>query len=150
MTTGFEDKKFALFVSQSVLNKNKKPLFDLMSQYGKVDHIKMFPELECVSCYNSLELMKLFNQYKFIIACENSHTAGYITEKLFNVFLSKSIAIYDGAPDIHEFIKPKCFIPLSPNLGRDIAVIKDNKDLYNKIVGNDKIQDKYKDIKVTY
>lgn len=150
MTTGFEDKKFALFVSQSVLNKNKKPLFDLMSQYGKVDHIKMFPELECVSCYNSLELLKLFNQYKFIIACENSHTAGYITEKLFNVFLSKSIAIYDGAPDIHEFIKPKCFIPLSPNLGRDIAVIKDNKDLYNKIVGNDKIQDKYKDIKVTY
>ena len=150
MTTGFEDKKFALFVSQSVLNKNKKPLFDLMSQYGKVDHIKMFSELECVSCYNSLELLKLFNQYKFIIACENSHTAGYITEKLFNVFLSKSIAIYDGAPDIHEFIKPKCFIPLSPNLGRDIAVIKDNKDLYNKIVGNDKIQDKYKDIKVTY
>ena len=150
LTTRFEDKKFALFVSQSVLNKNKRPLFDLMSQYGAVDHIKMFPELEGVSCYNSLELLKLFNQYKFIIACENSHTAGYITEKLFNVFLSKSIAIYDGAPDIHEFIKPKCFIPLSPNLGMDIAVIKDNKDLYNKIVDNDKIQDKYKDIKITY
>jgi len=150
MTTRFEDKKFALFVSQSVLNKNKRPLFDMMSQYGTVDHIKMFPELERVTCYNSVELLKLFNQYKFIITCENSHTNGYITEKIFNVFLSKSIAIYDGAPDIHEFIKPKCFIPLSPNLGRDITTIKDNKELYNRIVGNDKIQERYKDITITY
>jgi hypothetical protein len=150
MTTRFEDKKFALFVSQSVLNKNKRPLFDMMSQYGTVDHIKMFPELERVTCYNSVELLKLFNQYKFIITCENSHTTGYITEKIFNVFLSKSIAIYDGAPDIHEFIKPKCFIPLSPNLGRDITTIKDNKELYNRIVCNDKIQERYKDITITY
>ena len=150
MTTRFEDKKFALFVSQSVLNKNKRPLFDMMSQYGTVDHIKMFPELESVTCYNSVELLKLFNQYKFIITCENSHTNGYITEKIFNVFLSKSIAIYDGAPDIHEFIKPKRFIPLSPNLGRDITTIKDNKELYNRIVGNDKIQERYKDITITY
>ena len=65
-------------------------------------------------------------------------------------FSSKSIAIYDGAPDIHEFIKPKCFIPLSPNLGRDIATIKDNKDLYNRIVGNDKIQERYKDVMIKY
>jgi hypothetical protein len=151
MTTRFEDKKFALFISQSLLNRNNKKLIsELMLQHGEVDHMRMFPELDSVSCYNSVELLMLFNQYKFIITCENSHTPGYITEKLFNVFLSKSIAIYDGAPDIHEFIKPKCFIPFSPNLRRDIAAIKDNKDLYNKIVGNDKIQDKYKDIKITY
>ena len=44
---------------------------------------------------------------------ENSHNEGpYITEKIFNVFLSQSIPIYDGEPKINEYINKKSYIKL--------------------------------------
>ena len=81
-----------------------------MSQLGPIETISQYPQLKNVTCYNSLELLKVFNQYKFIICCENSNTNGYITEKIFNVFCSRSIPIYNGAPDISTYINNKAYI----------------------------------------
>jgi|TARA_B110000114_G_C15076539_1_gene392073 alpha-1,4-fucosyltransferase len=39
-----------------------------------------------------------------------SKTDGYVTEKIFNAFLSGSIPIYDGAPNIMDYIFPNSFI----------------------------------------
>ena len=150
MNTTFEDKKFALMISRNGLNDNKEVLFRDLKQLGEVDIIHMYPELKTKTCYNSLELLNVFNKYKFIVVCENSHTPGYITEKIFNVFLAKSIAIYDGAPNITEFIKPGCYIPYGNNLLQIIKALMNNKNMYNKIVNNEKIQEKYKDITIKY
>ena len=63
----FQDKKFALFTSQNLLNENKrKVLIDLM-RIGKVDFINHFDHLKNKTCYNDIELIKLYSQYKFII-----------------------------------------------------------------------------------
>lgn len=142
----FKDKKFALFTSQNLLNENKrKVLIDLM-RIGKVDFINHFDHLKNKTCYHDIELIKLYSQYKFIICFENSKTPGYITEKIFNVFLSKSIPIYDGAPDITDFISERSFIIYDSNIGNKINILNLNQMVYNQVVQNNKISKKYKKI----
>lgn len=140
----FQDKKFALFTSQNLLNENKrKILIDLM-RIGKVDFIAHFDYLKNKTCYHDVELIKLYSQYKFIICFENSKTQGYITEKIFNVFLSKSIPIYDGAPDIGDFISSRSYITYDNNVTKKINILNNNLDVYNQIVQNNKIYSNYK------
>ena len=142
----FQYKKFALFTSQNLLNENKrKILIDLM-KIGKVDFINHFDHLKNKTCYHDIELIKLYSQYKFIICFENSKTPGYITEKIFNVFLSKSIPIYDGAPDIGDFISDHSYITYDNNIVKKIILLNKNPMVYNKIVQNNKISKKYKKI----
>ena len=46
-----------------------------------------------------LELMK----YKFHIAVENSSLPNYMTEKLHDCFLTKTVPIYYGCPNISDY-----------------------------------------------
>jgi hypothetical protein len=110
----------------------------------------MYPEISICSCYNSPELLELYNQYKFIITFENSHSNGYITEKIFNVFLAKSIPIYDGAPDICEFINKNSLIKFDENILKKIIYIQNNELVYNSMIETIKINEKYKNIKTDY
>ena len=41
--------------------------------------------------------------YRYSIVIENSREAGYITEKLIDAFLTRTVPIYWGAPDIGDF-----------------------------------------------
>jgi hypothetical protein len=50
------------------------------------------------------------NHFKFNICFENCAFPGYVTEKIFDSFLSGSIPIYFGAPDILDFIPENTFI----------------------------------------
>lgn len=50
------------------------------------------------------------NQFKFNICFENCAFPGYVTEKIFDSFLSGSIPIYYGAPDILDFVPENTFI----------------------------------------
>ena len=56
---------------------------------------------------------ELFRDYKFVICFENSVAPGYITEKLPNVMMGNSIAIYHGAPDVGDYFNPASFINYS-------------------------------------
>lgn len=47
--------------------------------------------------------MTLYEQYKFIIAFENSCAEDYVTEKFFDPLLAGAVPIYFGAPNIDEF-----------------------------------------------
>lgn len=53
---------------------------------------------------------EIYMPYKFVIAFENSHIKGYITEKIVNPMLAGAIPIYFGAPDIKEHFNTKSFI----------------------------------------
>jgi hypothetical protein len=71
---------------------------------------------------------------------ENTHQEGYITEKIFNVFQAGSIPIYDGAPDINNFIEQGSFLSYGDdNLLKKIHVLKDNEEKYNEIVNSTKV-----------
>jgi hypothetical protein len=139
LNTPFNNKKFCLFVSRNSSNNNKIRAINILSKYGNVDFINKYDNiLKDRSCYNDIELLKVFNQYKFIICFENSKTNGYITEKIFNVFLSKSIPIYDGAPDVDIFINSGSFLKYDSNMEKNIVQLLDNEELYNSVINREK------------
>lgn len=46
---------------------------------------------------------KLFDGFQFSIVIENSRQANYFTEKLIDCLITKTIPIYYGCPNIHEY-----------------------------------------------
>ena len=82
-------------------------------------------------------------EYKFSIAMENSEGDGYISEKIYDSFISGTIPIYYGDYMIDEYINPKSYILIrgKNDMYEKIKFIKkiDNDDnLYKKIL-NEKI-----------
>jgi alpha(1,3/1,4) fucosyltransferase len=50
--------------------------------------------------------------YKFAFTLENaSNINGYITEKIFDAMFAGCVPIYDGAPNIKNYIPETCYIP---------------------------------------
>jgi len=145
MDTPFEKKKFCLFISQNMLNPNKMIIVKMLGTMGPIDSLQQLailnPNLQNSNCFNSYELLKTFNQYKFIICFENSKTEGYITEKIFNVFLAKSIPIYDGDPKVDNFIHKGSYLPFDDKIMNKVKMLRDNKTLYDAIIDKPKIKD---------
>lgn len=138
----FEQKKFCLFTSRNGLNSNKQLIINQLYQLGKIDFLDQYDDaLKDKSCYNSPELIQIYSQYKFIICFENSKTDGYVTEKIFNVFLSGSIPIYDGAPNITDYIVPGSFIQYDNNIVKKVTMLANNKVLYSAIINKDKTKE---------
>jgi hypothetical protein len=141
-STQFSSKHLCLFVSRNRLNENKANLWDSMRlHYGdEIHHISQYYKIETVSCYSSIELLGIFSRYKFIVVMENTHQEGYITEKIFNVFQAGAIPIYDGAPDINNFIEQGSFLSYGDdNLLEKIHFLKENEEKYNEIINSTKV-----------
>jgi hypothetical protein len=45
--------------------------------------------------------IKIFQQYKFVLAFENNNITDYVTEKMINVLQAGSVPVYMGAPNVH-------------------------------------------------
>ncbi len=70
--------------------------------------------------------IETLSQYKFSICFENTkNQEDYISEKIFDSFLSQTIPIYFGAPNIKKIIPKECFI--------DYLEFKDFETLYKTI-----------------
>jgi len=137
----FEQKKFCLRINKSGINNKISEVADKLSNYGKVDDISLYNnEISKVSCYNSPELLKILNKYKFIICIENSQNDGYITEKIFNCLLAKTIPIYWGSSKIKNYFNPKCFISIEENNWIDkVILLNKNEEEYNNYINEKKI-----------
>lgn len=137
----FQQKKFCLFTSRNILNSNKQWVVKILSTLGPIDFLHKYDNvLKDKTCYHSPELISIYSQYKFVICFENSKTPGYVTEKIFNVFLSGSIPIYDGAPNITDYIIPESFIAYDKNIINNIKNAMSNPALYDSIIAKEKIQ----------
>lgn len=151
--TKFIDKKFCLFASNNSFNsENKDKIKSLLKSLGNCDIIDDYKHLiSNKSCYHSIELLNLFNSYKFIFVCENSLGSGYITEKIFNCLFARCIPIYYGCNDIENFIDKDCFINMN-NMNNNENIIKNDildltnneTNFINKINAN-KIDKNYND-----
>lgn len=54
------------------------------------------------------------SQYRFAICFENeTHSKGYITEKIFDCFFSGTVPVYLGADNIEEYIPSTCYVRMS-------------------------------------
>ena len=142
----WEKKRFCLFISKNFLNKNKEKMVNQLATLGPVHHINDYNVLlSDKSCYNSNEIIKVFSFYKFIICCENSKSNGYVTEKIFNILLAKSVPIYDGAPDIERYINRERYIPYESNMIDRVKVLMNSEELYKKMVNKNEINADYND-----
>ena len=135
----FRDKKFCLAASQNRLNGNKLTVVSALAKYGKIDFISRFNNIHLSTCYHGEQLISLFSQYKFIVCFENSHAPGYITEKIFNVFLSHSIPIYDGSPNVGNFINPESFIPHNSEVIARTVTLANDETAYEEMIRQPKI-----------
>lgn len=146
-----QDRKFCLMVNKSGLNSKAGQFQEKINAIAPTDHISLYDqEIGESSCYNPPELLKIFNQYRFIICFENSYNPGYITEKIFNCLLADTIPIYSGSPIIHDFINPDCFINIGENDDLDQATAKISEintvpDKYSQYLTAQKISKKYLD-----
>ena len=146
----FSKKMFLLITSRNMHNTNKMDLIEKLKKYGIVHHISMYDSIiKNKSCYHSSELINVYNKYKFVMSFENTHSPGYITEKIFNVFLAKSIPIYDGAPNIDKYINKSSYIQYDKQIVNKISIVN-NEKMYNAIVEKNKINEEYKNIKIEY
>lgn len=78
-------------------------------------------------------------QYKFAFCFENSIFPGYVTEKIFDVMFAGCVPVYNGAPDIKDFVPKNCFLDVRDFKNYDqLAVFLENmtETEYNQYVDN--------------
>ncbi|CUI15622.1 glycosyltransferase-like, putative [Bodo saltans] len=46
----------------------------------------------------------VFNQYKYILALDNTRELDYVTEKVYHALVAGAVPIYDGAPNADKFL----------------------------------------------
>ena len=140
--TDFSKKKFCLQVSVDKYNQHHNVINELR-KIGTIDNINLHSsKIGNKSCYHSIELLNLFNEYKFIFCFENSFTDGYITEKIFNVFFAKSIPLYVGPNDTNRYLKSDAYISvkyLNNQIINNIKELAFNKELYDRFINKKKI-----------
>ena len=145
----FSEKKFCLLINRSNLNNNIEKLLRKLDKIGQIDHISKYTNrIGNSSCYHSINLLEVFNMYKFVICFENSYNDGYITQKIFNCFLAKTIPLYSGSPIVHQFLNTDGFIniPHDKTNEFDIEIINklnNNEMEYMKMLNVDKISPTY-------
>jgi hypothetical protein len=106
----------------SSIKKNnfvKKVLNTIQKNFYKFVGYKPYPSYK-----GSIKLKSdVLGNYKFSICYENSFEYGYITEKIFDCFMSGCVPIYWGAPNIEDYVPKTCFI--------DRRKFKSHQELYN-------------------
>lgn len=53
--------------------------------------------------------------YKYSVAIENSALPGYFTEKIADCYLTNTVPLYYGCPDISSYFDPASFLQIDPN-----------------------------------
>jgi len=158
--TNFSDKKFCLIATNITGRNNeiKHVIINELKILGECDTIDMYKnEISNKSCYHSVELLNVFNKYKFVFVCENSVSSGYITEKIFNCLFARCIPIYYGCTETEKFIDKYCFINMNLESNKNdnknkyndiinkINELKNNETEYNNIINTNKICKDYND-----
>ena len=96
--------KFPLFLWKNI---NLFGLIIFILNYKKVDMGGIYLNNVGGPIANKIEFL---SSYKFSIAMENTEGDGYISEKIYDSFISGTIPIYYGDYTIDEYINPKSFI----------------------------------------
>lgn len=81
---------------------------------------------------------EFLRNYRFNICYENCISSGYCTEKLFQAYLNDCIPIYNGDPNLLDYINPKSLI-YTKGLSDDevverVKTIENNPDLYEQMI----------------
>jgi FkbM family methyltransferase len=106
--------KFCSIICQTdSKNKERSEIINKLSKYKQVDCGGSF--LNNIGYIvprgtNCSGKIKHNNNYKFVLAIENTNYPGYVTEKICDVYKSKCIPIYWGSNEVITDFNPKTFI----------------------------------------
>jgi hypothetical protein len=105
-----------MIVSNGYVDARNK-IFNLVNQYKHVDSAGKYlnnmgkkVKLDCH--YTSEEFINFIAQYKFMICFENTIEGTYITEKIVNPFLARTIPIYFGTSYCNQVFNKDAFLYL--------------------------------------
>ena len=59
---------------------------------------------DCPSTPRYAQKMCILSKYRFVLAMDNSKERDYVTEKVYHGLLGGTVALYDGAPNIDEYL----------------------------------------------
>jgi hypothetical protein len=134
----FIPEKFCcmIFSNGNVASRNK--ILQLVNRYKRVDSAGKYMnnmvetdyKLDCA--YTSEEFIKFIAQYKFMICFENTIEGVYITEKIINTFLARTIPIYFGTNYCNQVFNKDAFLYLEDESERSYHTLLESiKELDN-------------------
>lgn len=113
---------FASFIYSNPYSRHRVEFFQQLSRYKRVEAPGQV-EHNCAGLGPTYRDKQAFQaQCKFSIAMENTYYPGYVTEKLSDPLVARSVPIYRGDPDITRFWNPKAFINLADFKSTDEAI----------------------------
>lgn len=110
----------------------REQIFRKLSEYKRVDSGGGF--LNNIG-YNVSDKLKFQSEYKFSLAIENSSLYGYTTEKIYHPFLSRSLPVYWGNPNVGAYYNTGSFV--------DVMSFPSLEDAIEEIIRLDKDDEAY-------
>jgi hypothetical protein len=99
----------------------------MVNQYKRIDsagkYMNNMADVELDYDYTSEELIKFIAQYKFMICFENTIEGTYITEKIVNPFLARTIPIYFGTSYCNQVFNKDAFLSLEDESERSYSAL---------------------------
>jgi alpha(1,3/1,4) fucosyltransferase len=143
----FSDFQGREFCSYLTSNPNQ-----LSSRDKLVSIISTYKEISSGGRYNNNvgyvvdDKLDFLRKFKFTVAAENANYKGYTTEKIFDAFITNTIPIYLGNPDIDLEFNPGSFINVNSFESFELALefIKEvdrSESLYMDMINQPKILD---------
>jgi hypothetical protein len=84
--------------------------------------------------------LEVLSRHRFALCLENYRFPGYITEKITDAIMAGAVPVYDGAPDIAEFLPADAFVDASDvekgeDLARQLACIDETEWRFRAAAG---------------
>jgi Glycosyltransferase family 10 (fucosyltransferase) C-term len=141
--------KFCSFVVSNEKSIPRRKFFRYLSEYKKVDSFGWCDNntgvrAPSIPMHNGGDIrhpqyLDFIRGYKFMICFENDSQENYLTEKLFNAWLSGAVPIYWGCPKALEWLNPEAFLYLENDsddamieLARTVAYLDKHPEEYAK------------------
>jgi hypothetical protein len=94
----------------------RRPDFDMVGQGWQRRHPAVPEKLHkaVLPAYRGRveEKLETLAKYRFSLCFENSRFPGYVSEKIFDCFFTRTIPVYLGAPDITRYVPGDAFVDL--------------------------------------
>lgn len=117
-----EKPHFCNFIYSNGRSPDRIEFFDKLSRYKRVESPGLVRKNRDDLGPTYRDKQQFQGQCKFSIAMENTYSPGYVTEKLSDPLLARSVPIYAGDPEVATYFNPKAFINLSDFKNYDEAI----------------------------
>ena len=144
LTNGIDKKDLKISKNKIIFFAShlKEPRRSLLNNLRKFYTVDCFGPIfnKNIKDHNKSGFFKkdLIKNYKFSFCPENSIYPGYVTEKIIDCLVAGVIPLYQGAPDVTDFIPKDCFIDISEEM--DLTKLENRLDQISEVEGIKMIQ----------